>query len=183
MLYNCSLKEIFSIISHTPRLRHLVWKKVIVSQEKLQNEKPVTLDDLTTISFHMSEVLFDEFVIFLSKLVAPVQVLRIKYSTESDYLNADDWERLIRMHLPHLRTFDFEYHEGFITDFEGDCFYTKINGFTSQFWIKRQYFVQFAINMGKSSVDCSIHPYRYVHFEFLTLGLFKNFVLEMYLDI
>ena len=54
------------------------------------------LYNLTYISFDMYEAWFDEFVTFMSKLIAPVHVLRIKYHTSSDYLDADDWEQLIK---------------------------------------------------------------------------------------
>jgi len=58
----------------------------------------------------MYEAWFDEFVIFMSKLSGPIDVLRIKYHTSSDYLDANDWEHLIKLRLPYLRTFDYEYH-------------------------------------------------------------------------
>jgi hypothetical protein len=91
--------------------------------------------------------------------------LRIKYHTGSDYLDANDWKQLIKQRLPYLRTFDYEYHEEFLTDYEDDYFHTRINRFTSQFWIKHQWFFEFGMNMDKEGFDCSIHPYKYIHLQ------------------
>ncbi|CAF3763264.1 unnamed protein product [Rotaria sp. Silwood1] len=114
---------------------------------------------LVHIQFDMYEAWFDDFKIFMSKLCAPIQVLRIKYHIGSDYLEADEWEHLIKMRLPYLRTFDYEYHEDYVTAYEDNHFHTKINRFTSSFWIKHQWFFEFGINMDEEILVCSIHPY------------------------
>ena len=130
----------------------------------------------------MYEAWFDDFIIFMPKLFAPVQVLHIKYHTGSDYLEADDWKQLIKMRLPYLRKFDYEYHEGCVTDYEDDHFNTKINRFMSPFWIKHGWFFEFGIHMDEESLHCSIHPYRYIYFQsillikFFTLPAIKNLI-------
>jgi len=156
----CTLNEILSMLPHTPRLYHLTCGKVIESREKFQNEKTIMLYKLTRIHIDMCEAWIDDFARFMSKLCAPIQVLRIKYHTGSDYLEADEWEYLIEMRLPYLRTFDYEYHEAYVTNNDAEHFHTKINRFTSPFWIKHQWFFQFEINLDERNLDCSIHSYR-----------------------
>ncbi|CAF4992890.1 unnamed protein product [Rotaria sp. Silwood1] len=125
----------------------------------------------------MYEAWFDDFVIFMSKLFAPVHVLRIKYHTGSDYLDPNDWEQLIKIRIPYLLTFDYEYHDKDITDYADDDFHTKINRFTSQFWIKHQWFFEFGINIDEESFHCSIHPYRNIW-----LDIYKHSEIAKYFN-
>jgi hypothetical protein len=157
----CTLNEIFSIIYHTPCLCHLTCRRVTKSREEFQNVNPITLNKLTHIRFDMYDAWFDDFKIFMSKLFASVQVLRIRYYTGSDYLEADVWEQLIKNHIPYLHTFDYKYREDYMTNDEDDHFHAKINRFTSPFWIQHQWIFEFEINMDEQSLYCSIHPYRY----------------------
>jgi len=161
----CTLNEILSMLYHTPGLCHLTCRNVIESREKFQNVNPIVLSKLTHIDIDMYETWFEDFQIFISKLFAPVQVLRIKYHTGSDYLEGDSWEQLIKRYMPYLHTFNYEYYEDDVTDYEDNHFHRKINRFTSPFWIKHQWFFQFGINMDEESLSCSIHPYRYIDFE------------------
>ena len=158
----CTLNEIFSLLYHTPGLCRLTCRNVVESLKKIENVKAIMLHKLTHIHFDMDEVWFDDFEIFMSYLFAPVQVLRIKYHAGSDYLNADSWEQLIKTRMPHLRTFNYEYHEGDAPDDENDPFHTKINGFTAPFWIKHQWFLEFGIYLDEEGFQCSINPYRYI---------------------
>ncbi len=158
----CTLNEILSILHHTPVLCHLTCRNMVESRKKIENVKAIRLCKLTHIHFDMNEVWFDDFAIFMSNLFASVQVLRIKYHAGSDYLDADSWEQLIKNRMPHLRTFNYEYQEGDVTDDENDPFHTKINRFTSPFWIKHQWFFEFGINMDEETLQCSINPYRYI---------------------
>jgi hypothetical protein len=167
----CTLNEMLSILYHTPRLCHLTCRNIIESREKIPNVKSIMLYKLIHIHFDMYEAWFDDFAIFMSKLFAPVQVLRIKYHTSSDYLEADSWEQLIKTRIPYLRTFNYEYHEGDVTDYEDDHFHRKINRFTSPFWIKHQWFFEFRINMDEETLQCSINPYKYILFRIYILSI------------
>jgi hypothetical protein len=169
----CTLNEILSIINHTPGLCHLNCRNIIESREKIQNIKPIMLYKLTHIHFDMYEAWFDDFEIFMSKLFGSVQVLRIKFHTGSDYLDADSWEQLIKRRIPYLRTFNYEYHEGDVTDYEDDHFHRKINRFTSPFWIKHQWFFEFGINMDEETLQCSINPYRYILFRIYSTQIYS----------
>jgi len=85
--------------------------------------------------------------------------------------------------MPHLRTFNYEYHEGDVTDDENDPFHTKINRFTSSFWIKHQWFFEFGINMDEETLQCSINPYRYILFRIYSTQIYfllRNIWLEIY---
>ena len=157
----CTFNKIISILYHTPGLCHLTCRNIKESREKLDKKvNSIPLYKLTYIDIDMYEAWFDDFQNFMLKLVAPVQILRIKYHTGSDYLDANDWEELIKKRLPYLRAFHYEYHDDYVTDHEDDNFHKKINRFTSPFWIKHQWCFQFGINIDDESLHCSIHPYR-----------------------
>lgn len=159
----CTLNEVLSLLNHTPRLSRLICRNVVESRRKMENIKAIMLYKLTYIHLDMDEVWFDDFEIFMSNLFAPVQVLRIKFHTGSDYLDANGWEQLIRTRMPHLHTFNYEYHEGDATYDENDRFHTKIDGFTSSFWVKHQWFFEFGLYLDdQEGLQCSINPYRYI---------------------
>ncbi|CAM4821518.1 unnamed protein product [Rotaria magnacalcarata] len=132
---------------------------------------------LTLIHIDMGEVWFDDFKIFMSKIFAPVRVLRIKFNMGSDYLEADNWEQLIKIRIPYLRTFDCEYHEEYVMDYEDDYFHTIINRFTSPFWVKHQWFFEFGINLDEENLHCSIHPYRNIW-----LDIYKHSEIATYFN-
>jgi hypothetical protein len=68
----------------------------------------------------MYAVWFDEFVILMTKISAPIKILRITFHTGSDYLDADDWEHFLKMRFPYLCIFHYEYHEDALTSSDID---------------------------------------------------------------
>ncbi|CAF0937767.1 unnamed protein product [Adineta steineri] len=60
---------------------------------------------------------------------------------DSEYINADRWQRLISTHLSNLRIFDFQYsYRGLDSFDERQAFETLINKFNLKFWIEHQWF-------------------------------------------
>ncbi|CAF3685603.1 unnamed protein product [Rotaria sp. Silwood1] len=158
--HRCTFYELFTIIQHTPRLHHLTCKKLFKSSNQLGNQNHIRLSNLTHINIDMYEILFDDFTMFMTKLFAPVQILSIKCLTGAHYLDAKDWEYLIKTRIPYLRRFNYESHVCCPFYFEDNSYYMKINQFTSPFWTQRRWFAEFSISMNDEHFNYSIHPYR-----------------------
>jgi hypothetical protein len=161
--YRCNLDDIFYMLYHTPRLRHLTCRKLLESLNDFRNANPIMLCNLTHIYIDIVDTCFTDCEMFFKKLFAPVQVLHIKYREDRDYLDADDWGRLIKTYIPYLSRFDYEYQANYPCDNDDILFFMKINQFTSPFWIERQWFFEFTMHIDKEHFNGSIHPYRYIH--------------------
>jgi len=161
--HHCAFFELYSVILHTPQLRHLICRNILKESSHLGNEKAITLPNLTHISMDICVKSSDHFGLFMTKLFAPVQVLRIRYHRNTDDLDDDGWEHLIRRNLPYLCSFHYENHQCFLPNDENDFDYTKINQFTSPFWVERQLYGELALNMHTKCVYCSDYPHKYIH--------------------
>jgi hypothetical protein len=157
--HNCTSQELFSIVRHTPRLRHLTCERLVKSGITIDTNKPVILFNLTHLCLDDCAADFDEFKLFITKVSSQLQVLKIQQYTYEDYLDVDRCQRLIKNYMPHLRKFDYEYHD--IDPFyQGEDFvYMKMNRFISPFWIERQWF--FEATIIDHELIYSIHLHRY----------------------
>ena len=94
---------------------------------------------------------------FIKKISSSLEVLRLKTSSDTAYLNAHRWKHLIKKHMPHLRDFYFN-HQVFIDGDDTIPNYESINQFNSSFWIERQWFFELENNV--NICIYSIQPYR-----------------------
>ncbi|CAF3091299.1 unnamed protein product, partial [Rotaria sp. Silwood2] len=158
MDHNCSLNELFSMFRHTPQLRHLSCQNLIESESSIDTKKSVILSNLTYLRIGNSQIGFDEFEMFIAEISSPLQVLNIRQYMGEDYLDADRWEQLIKIYIPHLRRFDYEYYQLFMPGYEETFLYKNINRFSSPFWIERQCF--FEVKIKDNDMIYAIHPYK-----------------------
>ena len=89
--HHCSFFEVYCVIRHTPQLRHLICRKILKTSDHLRNEEAITLPSLTHISMDICLKSPDHFELFMTKLFAPVQVLRIKYHRNTDHFDDNDY--------------------------------------------------------------------------------------------
>ncbi|CAF4109435.1 unnamed protein product [Rotaria sordida] len=97
-----------------------------------------------------------------------IQVLRINMSIVGfyylDYLNADQWERLISTYMPNIRTFVFKHKfRSYYQNIDRIAYKTQISKFNSLFWMKRQWFFEHQYGRQKRSnvaIFYSINPYK-----------------------
>jgi len=161
--HHCSFFELYSLIHHTPQLRHLICRKIIKMSDHLGNEQAITLPRLTNITMDICVKSPDHFGLFMTKLFAPVQVLRIRYHRNTDHLDDNGWEQLIRTNLPYLNRFHYENHQCSLRHNANEFDYTKFNQFTSPFWVERQWSVELALSMNTKCVYCSDWSHKYIH--------------------
>jgi hypothetical protein len=161
--HHCAFFELYSIIRHTPLLYHLICRQILKKNDHLGNEKAITLPSLTHISMDICVKSPDHFGLFMMKLFAPVQVLRIRYHRNTDHLDDNGWEHLIRTNLPYLCRFHYENHQCFSRYEENNFDYTKINQFTSPFWVERQLYGELALNMHTKCIYCTDYSHKYIY--------------------
>jgi hypothetical protein len=153
-----TLNELTSLLLHTPHLQHLTCERLVETDNIYKKEMQLTLPKLTYISIADCHIEFDKFEVFIKKIFSQLQILRLKTSLYTAYLNANRWKQLIKKHMPLLREFHFDYHvyaeslENMIPNHE------SINQFTSPFWIERYWF--FELKDSNDEIVYSIHPYK-----------------------
>jgi hypothetical protein len=155
---NCTLKELSSILLHTPHLQHLTCERLVETDETDRKETRLTLPKLTYISIANCDIDFDEFEAFIKRISSQLQVLRLKTSSYTAYLDANRWKQLIKKHMTLLCEFHFDYYVYTEYSEETTPNHESINQFNSSFWIERQWSFEF-----KDSFDqlvYSIHPFR-----------------------
>jgi hypothetical protein len=157
--HKCTIDELLSMLSHTPRLRHLACDNLVEFEYPIRTEHSIVLSNLTYLRFDAFFGDFDDFEMSMAKLLAPVQVLVINNLFDDTYLDADRWERFIVKHMPHLSRLRFTLFGCFPIDYEDTTFNDLINRFTSSFWIERQWL--FEVKIEYSNIYYSIRPYRY----------------------
>jgi hypothetical protein len=158
----CTFNELLSMLHHTPRLCRLTCDSLVESDTYINAGQPLTLSNLTYICINYPLARFYDFEMFMMQLSAPVQVLSVSLSYDQTYLDGDHWKRLIIKHMPHLRRFDFKYRGHFQISLDETSFDAIIHRFTSPFWIERQCFFEFAMNIDDEYINWSIRPYRYI---------------------
>jgi hypothetical protein len=153
--FACTIKEITSLLQHTPVLRRLTCERLVETDEIYNKEEPLTLLHLTNITIDDCEIGFNEFEIFIKKISSELQLLRLKTSSPS-YLDAKRWKQLIKKHIPHLHEFHFDCRTDaeLLTDITPDP--ETLIQFTSPFWMERNWFFEFEDTA--DGYTYSIHP-------------------------
>ncbi|CAF2902024.1 unnamed protein product, partial [Rotaria sp. Silwood2] len=157
--HRCTLNEVYSIISYTPKLRHLYLCHKLEIDSNIRTILPITLSNLTNLSIHIHHVKFDEFEIFIRKICSKLKILRVNTrSQDIAFLNAYRWEKLILQSLPQLEEFYLRYYERADSVYKYPIYNGGSNQFISPFWIERQWIFEAEIN--SESFIYLVHPYR-----------------------
>jgi hypothetical protein len=100
------------------------------------------------------------------KLFPQLEMLHISTQYNEAHLNANRWEKLILSHLPHLRTFAFQYIN-YIQNSDNHnnhvVYDNTIHQFSSLFWSERKWFFAYHFYRGQYRdhvIFYSTNPYR-----------------------
>jgi hypothetical protein len=164
---NCNLELLAAFLSYTPQLRHLSIDYPSADYRDQTELFPIVLNHLTHASLRLDCIQFYQFVPLVRKLFQNLQVLRISTSYGL-YLDAIQWERLIVSYMPCLRIFDLQYTDLVFNNTDSMIWCQDLmNGFTSPFWMERQWFFAHRHNWGRSStrgILYSSKPFRRKHY-------------------
>jgi hypothetical protein len=152
--FPCALKEITSLLQHTPNLQRLTCERLVDTDETYNNKESLTLSHLTNVTIDDCEIGFDNLEIFLKEISSNLQLFRLKTSLAS-YLDPKRWKQLIKTHIPHLHEFHFECHADAedMIDITPDP--EMLIQFTSPFWMERNWLFEFKDLFGR--FEYSIH--------------------------
>ena len=156
--HNCTVQQLFSIIAHTPQLRHLICKNLIGS--RTVNERQVALSNLKYLSIRCDFISLAEFESTVRTLSCHLETLNIEHFANEDYLHADRWERMIRNHMTHVRKFNYKYHTFDNSEYLTNAVYLTMNQFTSPFWTEQRWF--FTAQISTDVIEYSISSHKYV---------------------
>ncbi|CAF3837278.1 unnamed protein product [Adineta steineri] len=174
--HDITTNELYSLLSHVPQLRRLNVSDISSLWGKDIKTSVFVLPCLTHISLGLSSINFNAFEEMMIDMFHLVQVLHISIDNSFNhqmYINANRWEQLILSHMPNLRIFDIR-HENWSTyiittihNANRVISNTRIDNFTSSFWINRQWFFtqQFVHEWERNCIIFhSIDPYRRTYY-------------------
>jgi hypothetical protein len=158
------------LLSYVPQLRRLSFDHLNGFRNSQIHKSSTILNYLTDVSLELYFANFTDFEQLVKDYFRQVQTLRITvYSTHfngsnTEFLNADRWERLISTHIPNLRIFDFQHKNSVLNFNEKQLAYeTLVNKFNSLFWMKREWFFEYQYygkRFDNAVVFYSTNPYR-----------------------
>jgi hypothetical protein len=160
--HNCTINELLNILAYTPRLCYLTCKSIHKSAVKTRDVS-INLFNLKYISFDNHNAYFNEFEIFFKQIHSQIQVLRFKTYENWDFVDANRWKQLISYHMPHLHRFYFQCSVTFDYELRSYQKQDRSYGFTSSFWIERQWIFELKTDVSKArrrEMIYLIHPYR-----------------------
>ncbi|CAF1480761.1 unnamed protein product, partial [Rotaria sordida] len=158
--HSCTFKELSTILSYTPQLRHLHFSHLKDSYPIIQiTILPMILSNLSYISFNIHNIRFDEFKMFITNINCKLKVLY--YTTRSQdvtFLEANRWEQLFQRYFPRLEKFHFQYYKPLDFEYISPIYPEDLNPFVSSFWIERKWILE--AEMRSFKVVYSIRPYK-----------------------
>lgn len=160
--HNCTIQQLFSIINHTPKLRHLICKNLIGSGTV--HEQPVAIPNLKYLTIECGFMRRIEFESVVKTLSAHVEILDIQHDSGEDYFDADRWKRMIQNHIPHWKKFDYKYRTFDDSEELEDVLHLKMNQFTSRFWTEKRWFFEAEISTDTIMYSISSHKYARLFF-------------------
>jgi hypothetical protein len=157
----CNLNELIELLAYTPQLNRLSCKISTINSSFI--DMSVISINLNNIYLQLEDTSFDEFEWFISNFSHQLQVLRISAKHDSEFLNADRWQRLITRQMPFLHKFYFQYQT--IVGDNFDRYHILMEKFNSSFWCDRQWFFKHQHYKSKNFTSWirfySTQPYRY----------------------
>ncbi|CAF3308809.1 unnamed protein product [Rotaria sp. Silwood2] len=157
--HDCTFNELCILLSYTPKLYRLNLMTLTENYSHHEIIFSFICPNLTYLSIEMSYIRFDEFEMFIIETECNLKVLRINtFSEDRDYLDSDQWERLICNYLIELKEFYLEYRQpidpesGSITNFKppDQC--------NSLFWVEKKW--TFEVEMDSFDYVYSICSYK-----------------------
>ncbi|CAF1232472.1 unnamed protein product [Adineta steineri] len=164
MNHSITLNNLFSILSYTTQIEHLSFTHKRSSTFNVGSMSPIILPNLTYLAIYETDLKFDVFEIFITKIHSKLKVLSLESQAEDmNYLNADRWKKFILKYLSQLEklyfTCEFREHRH-----RNKRHMSTSNSFNSSFWIERQWIFETEIHL--DIFIYSIHPYKKRWFEY-----------------
>ncbi|CAF1569133.1 unnamed protein product [Adineta steineri] len=166
---HCNFNDCLSIMSYTPKLSHLIYIQPNPIDFNIEINSSISPSKLTHLYIRVSDMKFDIFEKFISKIPSKLKVL--SFTTESEdinYLDANRWKRFLLKYYPQLEEFYLRYHTTHHDNFDSE----KRNKFLSLFWIERRWI--FEVKMGYKHILYSIKPYKNRWYDVLPNGIFPS---------
>jgi hypothetical protein len=159
----CNLNELIELLAYTPELTRLSCQ-ISTWNSSLSNISVIPRH-LNNMSVHCEDSSFDEFEWFISNFSHQLQVLRISSERDSEFLNADRWERLITHQMPVLHQFSLQYQTIVDDNFaDANQYHHLMEKFTSAFWCNRKWFFTHQYYKSENFISWirfySTQPYR-----------------------
>ncbi|CAF4148536.1 unnamed protein product, partial [Adineta steineri] len=150
----CFLNELYQLLQHMPILKYL-------NIQCLNDDGYLygtNRSNNTPCAIHLKEMIigdlqstFMNFKIFV-KQIPNLQILTISTRKNRDMFDANLWEHLIRISLPHSITFNFNF--GYIYDCIDDCIYGCIYGCIYKRYLYKYMFDEFQTNFWQEQYNC-----------------------------
>jgi hypothetical protein len=157
----CTFNELSNIISYTPQLRCLYCSKNNINSFDTEIILPNPLTNLTNLYLFMYEIEYEEFEIYIIKIGLKLKTFRcFTLSEDLRFLDAIQWEELIKKYLPQLKEFVFQYREYADDEYQSPEYLGEPNQFLSPFWIERQW--EFQVQFERNYIIYAIYPYEYI---------------------
>ena len=158
--HECSVDDLLTLLSYTPRLRRLTCSFIIESEVVKARDSWAAIPSLRHVCIYRWEADFHAFETFTTKTAPALKSLYISCYKSADLLNAEQWERVLSQHLPHLSRLDFVYEESINDEFVVTQHHEHIHGFSSPFWAKKRWRFNILIDVddgGESIVHYTIY--------------------------
>ncbi|CAF3442224.1 unnamed protein product [Rotaria socialis] len=173
----CSFKELFSIISYTPELCRLKLSYASDDDDEAYTENvlPISLSKLIDFSIDRYEMRFDGFQWFIKNIFWKLKVLHLNFEYEDiKCFDANQWEQLIRQHLPQLKNIYLTYYERINDEHNILKNAGQLNQFFSSFWTERQTIMEIEIH--DEHIKYVIGPHRKSWYEYLQNNIVNSSV-------
>ncbi len=160
------LRQLDNLLTYVPQLRRLAVSSLSEGSHQQTEISPHLPNQLTHLSLNGQSLNFNQFEKRIMNIFPSIQVLYLTLdcSGDSPYLDADRWKQLITSHLPSLRVFDIQFQMFVSNTDDPSSIETRMNQFTSPFWIERQWFFShhfYPTRFGRRIMFYSTNPYRY----------------------
>lgn len=151
-----SPSNVLSVLEHTPQLCHLYCSELRESNVTTHQLKKMNLGCLKQISIEDCWIPFNRFEVLMHSIGEQLEILQFNRHGDTDCLNSDRWEQMIRNEMPRLKVFDMlcENILRTLIDSSDDL----ITSFYSQFWIERGWFS--SVFLDQHWMKIHIHPYK-----------------------
>ncbi|CAF5018528.1 unnamed protein product [Rotaria sp. Silwood1] len=134
--HSCTFKELSTILSYTPQLRHLYFSHLNDSYPIIQ-------------------------ITILPMILSNLSLKVLYYTTRSQdvtFLETNRWEQLFQRYFPRLEKFHFQYYRPLDFEYISPIYPEDPNPFISSFWIERKWILE--AEMRSFEVVYSIRPYK-----------------------